>query len=232
MVNSCVNTTSSTNDKSDYNNVAWFYDTLARIIFGKAINKSQTYFLKLINPGSSILIVGGGTGWILNEITQLQSNGLEIVYVEKSLKMIRAASKRLTGLNKVIFIHEAVENSVFNKSFDIVITSFVFDSFSNSTINIVFQKLAVKLKPGGLWLYSDFIEPKKLWHKLLLSVMYQFFKVVCKIEAGNLPDLTLLFNKFNLDLIKEKSFYCNFITGRIYKSRLDDGRSVDQKKRD
>ena len=230
MVNSCVNTTSSTNDKSDYNNAAWFYDTLARIIFGKAINKSQTYFLKLINPGSSILIVGGGTGWILNEITQLQSNGLEIVYVEKSLKMIRAASQRLTGLNKVIFIHEAVENSVFNKSFDIVITSFLFDSFSNSTINIVFQKLAVKLKPGGLWLYSDFIKPNKLWHKLLINSMYAFFKVVCKIEAGNLPDMTLLFKKFNFELIDQRSFYGNFITGKVYMSRLNDSKQVDQKR--
>ena len=230
MVNSCVNTTSSTNDKSDYNNVAWFYDAFARIIFGKAINKSQTYFLKLINPGSSILIVGGGTGWILNEITQLQSNGLEIVYVEKSLKMIRAARKRLTGLNKVIFIHEAVENSVFNKFFDLVITSFVFDSFSNSTIDIVFEKLAVKLKPGGFWFYSDFIKPNKLWHKLLLNTMYPFFKVVCKIEADNLPDLTLLFKKFNLDLIDEKSFYGNFITGRVYMNRLNDDRQIDQKR--
>jgi len=232
MVHSCANATSSTNDKSDYNNAAWFYDTLARIIFGKAINKSQTCFFKKIDSGSSILIIGGGTGWILDEIAQRQSDGLEIVYVEKSSKMINAARKRLTGLNKVIFIHEAVENSVFNKSFDIVITSFLFDSFSNSTINIVFQKLAVKLKPGGLWLYSDFIEPKKLWHKLLLNSMYAFFKVVCKIEADNLPDLTLLFKKFNLDLIDENSFYGNFITGRIYKNRLNDGRSVDQKKHD
>ena len=232
MVNSSVYAAASSNDKSNYNNAAWFYDVLAHFIFGKAINKSQTCFLKLINPGSSILIIGGGTGWILDEITELQANGLEIVYVEKSSKMINAARKRLTGLNKVLFVNKAIENSKLDKSFDIVITSFFFDSLSNSTIDTVFEKLAVNLSPGGIWLYSDFIEPKKLWHKLLLSVMYQFFKVVCKIEAGNLPDLTLLFNKFNLDLIEEKSFYGNFITGRIYKSRLDDGRSVDQKKRD
>jgi len=232
MVHSCANATSSTNDKSDYNNAAWFYDTLARIIFGKAINKSQTCFFKKIDPGSSILIIGGGTGWILDEIAQRQSDGLEIVYVEKSSKMINAARKRLTGLNKVLFVNKAIENSKLDKSFDIVITSFFFDSLSNSTIDTVFEKLAINLSPGGIWLYSDFINTRKLWHKLLLGLMYQFFKIVCKIEAGNLPDLALRFKKYNLDLIEEKSFYGNFITGRIYKSRLNDSRSVDQKKRD
>lgn len=223
MLSSHKHAASLTRDKTDYNNSVWFYDALAYVIFGKTINNSQTCFLKSINQGSSILIVGGGTGWILDEISKRQSSGLEIVYIEKSIKMIKTASKRLIGSNKVIFIHEAVEICMLNKSFDVVITPFLFDSFSNPTIDLVFKKLADKLKPGGFWLYSDFIETKKLRHKLLLKIMYLFFKVVCKIDAEGLPDMALRFKKFNLDLIDEKRFYGNFLTGRIYMSRLNDG---------
>ena len=215
-----------TNDGSDYNNAAWFYDALALIVFGKTINKSQSCFLKTIIPGSSILIVGGGTGWILEEISRQQSYGLEIVFVEKSSKMIGIARKRSTGLNQVIFINKAVENSLLEKSFDMVITSFLFDSFSNSTIDTVFERLAAKLRPGGIWLYSDFIASKKVWHKLLLRMMYSFFKIVCQIEADNLPDLDLKFKKYDLDLVNEKRFYGNFISGRIYISRLTNGRPM------
>ena len=222
-MNSCVYAAPLKNDNSDYNNAAWFYDALAHIVFGKTINKSQTCFLETIIPGSSILIVGGGTGWILDEITRQQSCGLQIVFVEKSSKMIKTARKRLTGSNQVIFIHEAIENSLLDKSFDMVITSFLFDSFSISTINTVFKRLEAKLRPGGIWLYSDFLASKKLWHKLLLNIMYFFFKVVCNIEADNLPDLDLQFKKYDLDLINEKRFYGNFITGRIYMKRLTNG---------
>jgi hypothetical protein len=56
---------------ASFNNSAWFYDRLSRLVYGKAIVNTQLYLLGYIQPNSNILIVGGGTGWILDEITRL-----------------------------------------------------------------------------------------------------------------------------------------------------------------
>ncbi len=50
---------------ANYNNSAWFYDSLAGLVYGKALVKAQVYLLQYIPADSNILIVGGGTGWIL-----------------------------------------------------------------------------------------------------------------------------------------------------------------------
>ena len=69
---------------ANYDNSAWFYDRLSRLIYGKALVRSQVYLLRYIPAGSIILIAGGGTGWILEEISKLHPSGLKITYVEIS----------------------------------------------------------------------------------------------------------------------------------------------------
>ena len=95
---------------ANYNNSAWFYDRLSRVIYGRAIIRSQVYLLGHIPAGSRVLIAGGGTGWILEELARLQPSGLKITYVEISAKMMALSRKRNAGNNEVIFINEAVEN--------------------------------------------------------------------------------------------------------------------------
>ena len=47
---------------ANYDNSAWFYDRLSRVVYGKAIVRAQVYLLKEIPAGSTVLIAGGGTG--------------------------------------------------------------------------------------------------------------------------------------------------------------------------
>ncbi len=43
-----------------YDTVSFFYDALARLVFGDAQLKAQASTLHFIKPGDSVLIVGGG----------------------------------------------------------------------------------------------------------------------------------------------------------------------------
>jgi len=201
---------------ANYNNSAWFYDTLSRLVYGSALVKAQVYLLQFIPPNANILIVGGGTGWILNEITKIRPSGLQITYVEIAAKMMSLSKKRDTGLNQVVFINDAIENVGFEAPFDVVITPFLFDNFTEQTFKQVFNHIHLLLKNGGLWFNCDFQLKGKWWQKVLLRLMFLFFRIVCNIEAFKLPDIE---SQFGLSgyLIKEKqTFFGGFIVSQVY----------------
>src|ERR1700743_489214 len=141
---------------ANYNNSAWFYDALSRMVYGRSLVKAQVWLLQFVPKNANVLIAGGGTGWILEELTRIHPAGLNITYVEVAANMIALSQKRVTGYNQVLFINNAVENMVLPADFDIVITPFLFDNFTEETLQRVFCHLHKLLKPGGLWLNCDF----------------------------------------------------------------------------
>jgi len=56
---------------ANYDNASWFYERLSKLVFADTQVSAQEHFLNLILPESNILIVGGGTGQILESITEL-----------------------------------------------------------------------------------------------------------------------------------------------------------------
>jgi ubiquinone/menaquinone biosynthesis C-methylase UbiE len=204
---------------NNYDNAAWFYDSLSRLVFGKAIINAQVYLLQHIPVRSNILIVGGGTGWILDELTKLYPAGLTITYVEVSAKMMAISTKRKVGANDVTFINSAIENVILQPDFDVVITPFVFDNFSETTAQKEFDHLTSALKPDGLWLYADFERTGKFWQKILLKIMHTFFKMLCDIEATRLPHVKHLFAEQCYKSVNSKTFLSDFIRATVY-SRL------------
>lgn len=206
---------------SNYDNSARFYDQLSRMVFGKALISAQQYLLGSVPPNSSVLIVGGGTGWILNELSAIHYSGLDITYVEISSRMTAIAKERHTGINKVTFINDAIENtSIDAPAFDVIITPFLLDSFTEATLQKAFAHMHTQLKPKGLWLFADFQDIGKLWQKLMLKTMYTFFKVLCGIETTKLPDINLQFSRYNYQLINSRTFYKGFILAAEYKKTV------------
>jgi ubiquinone/menaquinone biosynthesis C-methylase UbiE len=202
---------------ANYDNSAWFYDRLSRVIYGKALIRSQVYLLKFIPAHAEILIVGGGTGWILEEIAKVHPSGLKITYVEISAKMMALSRKRNTGNNKVIYINKEIENVAMQNQYDVLITPFLFDNFTEQTLQKVFSHIHNSLKPGGLWLNTDFRLTGKWWQALLLHSMFIFFRVICRIEATRLPDIEKLFEQHRYKGISQKSFFGDFILSTAYK---------------
>jgi ubiquinone/menaquinone biosynthesis C-methylase UbiE len=201
---------------ANYNNSAWFYDRLSRLVYGRALVNAQVYLLKYIDVNSHVLIVGGGTGWVLEELTQMHPSELRITYVEVSKNMMALSKKRNIGSNQVVFINDAVENVSLTTRFDVVMTAFLFDSFSDQTCQNLFGHINNLLKPGGKWLYSDFQLTGKWWQNILLKSMLLFFKIVCKIEASGLPDVEKYFEQSGYKTISEQTFFNDFIISKVY----------------
>ncbi|HEY9196376.1 MAG TPA: class I SAM-dependent methyltransferase, partial [Mucilaginibacter sp.] len=191
-------------------------DRLARLVYGRAIIDTQLFLINHIQPGSHILIVGGGTGWILDELSKIYTAGLTITYVEVAGDMMALSKKRNIAANKIIFINNAVENVKLPADFDVVLTPFLFDNFKEDTFRLVFDHINKLLKPGGLWLNCDFEPQGKWWQSFLLNSMFVFFRLICRIEADKLPDISARFNLNAFSVINEKLFFGGFIIARVY----------------
>ena len=205
---------------NNYDKIARYYDVLSRLLFHQSQAKAQIQQLKFISPQSRILIAGGGTGWILEELSKIYKEGLSITYVEISAEMIRLAKKRAIGKNSIEFVNCAIEDYTVEAPYDVVHTAFLFDNFSSERSAIVFGKLNQALKAGGLWLYTDFAyqpETDEKWKGFLLRMMYAFFRKIAKVEAGSLPDTAILFERSQYNILDEKAYYKKFIKAIIYK---------------
>jgi ubiquinone/menaquinone biosynthesis C-methylase UbiE len=209
--------------KRSYDLVAGVYDKLANLFPGDVLQKAQSFYLGKIPQRANILVVGGGTGRILEDITNIYPQGLSIDYVDISIRMIAKAKKRYTGNNKLTFIHQSITDFSKDVQYDVIITAFLLDNFSEATMQKVFVFLHQKLKHGGLWLYTDFQIKSKhpWWQKAVLFIMYSFFRIVCNIEAKQLPDVASSFNTYNYQFIESQTFFHQFIIASVYKKLKD-----------
>ena len=206
--------------QNNYDKLAWIYDPLSRLVYFKAQVNAQISLLPFIPADSKILIVGGGTGWILESIAKVHPTGLSITYVEISKKMVELAQKRDCKKNQVLFIQQAMEDYTLTEKYDVIITAFFFDNFKEEKAISIFHQLNNNLKDNGIWLFSDFILDKnngKKWQGFMLKMMYLFFKIVTKIEAQKLFYMAPVFEKSNYQNIFETYRYGKFIKSIAYK---------------
>lgn len=205
--------------KNNYDHTAGFYDTLSKVVFGDALMEAQRSGLQFIPQDAKILIAGGGTGAILEEITRLRPVSMNITYVEISQKMIEVARKRNAGENNVQFVNVAIETFQSDERFDVIITSFLFDNFKQEKAEVAFNVLDNLLVSDGMWLFTDFNVEKnqpEIWQRWLLKSMYLFFKILSNVEASELPEVEMLFSNAGYKTVFQKSFYRNFIKSLAY----------------
>lgn len=204
---------------NNYNKIASYYDFLAKLVFGKSLINAQKDQLVYIPAKSKILIVGGGTGWILEEIANVRAEGLSIDYVEASSKMIGIAKKRKIGANMVNFLCSRMENLEETNKYDVVITPFIFDNFEEEQVLTNFLLINQSLKSCGYWLFSDFCVRSKTylnWKNVLLRTMYLFFRLMAKVQTKRLIDIAPIFDGGNFELIIERWYYKKMIRAAVY----------------
>lgn len=202
--------------KRSYNSIALIYDRLATLMYGDRLQQTQAWLIQAIPPSSRVLIIGGGTGWILEEIARKTSARHYITYIDSSEKMIALARKRNAGRNEVTFVTATIQDADVRAQYDVVLTPFFFDNFTNNTLQKIFDHIDTTLLPHALWLYCDFRKTNVWWQRLLLHVMYLFFRACCGIEAKQLPDAEGCFASHGYKIQKEQLFLRGFAVACMY----------------
>jgi tRNA (cmo5U34)-methyltransferase len=199
-----------------FDHIAGLYDTLARIVFGRRIVQAQRYFLEDVADGSKVLILGGGTGWLLGELLSHKPN-VEVWYVDASQRMIALSREKINDKGNVHFIHGTEQDIPSEISVDIVITNFYLDLFSNEALKKILPDIATRMKENARWIATDFVYRGTWWQAALLQVMYWFFRAVGAIESSRLPAWEEALQQAGWIPMKEKMFFRGFIKTAVHK---------------
>lgn len=193
------------------------YDRFASLVYGSAIREAPLVFLKAIPSTGHVLILGGGTGWLLTELLEMHPQ-CNVWYVEASAKMLEQARQKLSEQQKshVKFIHGTEDSIPREIQFHAVITAFFLDLFSPASLRRVIKKIDTSLAPKSVWLVSDFIARKVWWQRLLLKMMYAFFRWCCGIEAKQLPPWEQCMTAQGWQVEEEQLFFRGFIKSVRY----------------
>jgi ubiquinone/menaquinone biosynthesis C-methylase UbiE len=202
---------------NSFDSIAGIYDNLAWLVYGKSIRLSQEAFLNEINHAHQILIIGGGTGWLLEKVFNRNPN-VEITFVEASWKMLEKARTRCSPRmnNRVRFIH-GTENALPSQPvYDAVIANFYFDMFESVNLRLVVDKIKRSMRDKSILIATDFTDPRSLWHSLLLRTMYTFFRAVANLQAGTLPPWRDILIESGFVVRAVAGFYNGFIEAGYY----------------
>ncbi|QSE98355.1 class I SAM-dependent methyltransferase [Fulvivirga lutea] len=200
---------------NNFNRVSFFYDWLAKLVFGRSILNSQTAFFSYLKEGDEILICGGGTGQILKELEKLNIK-LRIDYVEKSKKMIDRA-KEMAPLNKLDI--QFIQKDIFDvqlKKYQIVITPFFLDVFKEENLIKLIDKLSSSLQTTGFWLCTDFKRTNQRWKDIFIQFMYWFFRLTTNLEGNLLLDFESSIVKSGCKKLRSATYFHEMIEAGLY----------------
>lgn len=197
-----------------FDKLSIIYDLLVNIVFVRAIQKSQIALIKRVENAHEWLILGGGTGWILDEIFKIHPD-VKITYVEASQKMISKA-RRKEPQGKVNYVLGSIDQIPPEKNYDVVMTAFFWDMFSTKKAVRMKQAIDQKIKNDAIWLLADFKNTDIWWQEILIKVMYWFFRFTCHIEASELPDFDQIFIRGKHTKQFRDTFYNGMIESTVY----------------
>ena len=207
-----------------FDRVAPYYDALARGVFGRSIQRAQCYFLDQIPPQARVLVIGGGTGWLLPHLLA-RKEVTHVTYVEASEVMLRLARQKICPLDATVkasvdFVHGNEDSLLPTDRFSAVITNFVLDMYQGDDLDRVIQTLSKHLTSDGVWLFTDFRLTEQArhrgWQRLATWAMYTFFYLTAGVRPQSLPSYHHHFTAQGFQRRHERSFFHDFIVSRVY----------------
>ncbi len=201
-----------------FTRLAPVYDWLARIAIGSGIRTSQYHFISYIKGSDRVLMLGGGTGWLLAQLKQIHTE-LKVDYIDISPGMIQKAQKATSPYGGIQFI-TGTEQSIPYDQYDVVITNFYLDLFESHELKSITQKIYDSVLPGGLWLATDFVDDTR-WKRILLWMMYRFFSLTTRLSASRLPDWQGHLYQVGARPLVRASFTQGFINATVWKCKRE-----------
>jgi ubiquinone/menaquinone biosynthesis C-methylase UbiE len=180
-----------------FDSIAPAYRTLETIAFGGNLQRARAACLGEIGTPRRALIVGEGNGRFLCELLRRYPS-VDVDCVDASERMLESARRRIerelpARANQINFVPLDISAwSPPGHRFDLIVTHFFLDCFSESRIAEIVAKLSRAAEVNAIWLLADFCIPAggaaRLRTGLWLSTMYRFFRITAGIEATELAD--------------------------------------------
>ena len=150
--------------------LACWYILLERAGFGRALEHRRTAFLDQVTTARRVLVLGDGDGRFLAAFLRVNRSA-EVDSVDSSA---------------------AVRWQPPAVSYDLIVTHFFLDCFTDAELRPLVARLAAFATPDARWLVSDFRQPARgpaAWHaRAWIGGLYAFFRVATGLRVRRLPN--------------------------------------------
>jgi tRNA (cmo5U34)-methyltransferase len=209
---------------SGFDRLAPWYDRLVELVFGGSVAQIQVDLLPCLPEQGRVLVVGGGTGWLLGELFRLRPQ-LTVTYVELSPRMLaraqRVAAAEGLPAAQLTWQQGRVSDLPPGPAFDAVLTFFFLDLFSAAEVRVLMDQIERRLRPRAQWLLADFVAQNAA-QRALLAAMYGFFRLMCSITGDRQLPFVELFEGRSYRLAAQYRRWCGMVRGMDWR-RANEG---------
>ena len=161
--------------KDGYWLVGYQYELTGNLYSLGRIPKCKSAMLKHVKPGDKVLVAGVGHGTEAIEASRL---GAHVTAVDLSETMLNQFRKRIAKENppsEIRVIHDDIFNVKETGQYDMVISNFFLNVFSETRVVEVANHLGTLVKPGGYFVVGEFVLPEKTgWQGIVQKLNWYF----------------------------------------------------------
>jgi len=187
---------------ANFDRVARPYRWMEYLTFGPALWRCRTHFLSQLSEhhnARTALVLGDGDGRFTAALLGANPH-LHVDAADSSAAMLRLLSQRAAAAAPDAFTRLRTHHAdalAFAGSlppstqYDLVVTHFFLDCFTQVEVTALAQAMASHLRPGALWLLSDFripSGPMRWAARILVRSLYLAFRTLTGLRTTQLPD--------------------------------------------
>lgn len=182
-----------------FDRLARLYEPLERITFGRLLERTRTRFLPELHLCRRALVFGDGDGRFLARLLA-ENPLLEADAVDLSPAMLAELQRRCgAGRSRVRTYCRDALRFVPDEAPDLVVTHFFLDCLNADEIEQFVPRIAGRMRPGAVWLVSEFRVPTRgparLFGRVLVRSLYVAFRALTGLRVTQLPDYAEVFER-------------------------------------
>lgn len=210
--------------RTSFDRLAPVYHALERLTFGGFLHWCRTAHLDRFGGCRRALVLGDGDGRFLADLLRTHPN-LHIDSLDISPGMIGLARRRIARIpgaaNRVRFtVADARTDPLPTTGYDLVVTNFFLDCFRPHESAAVVGRVAGSCAANAVWADGDFRLPSEGWGRpvarVLLAVMYSFFRLTTRLSAHELIDPAPLLAEAGFTQVAEATRLRGFLSARLW----------------
>jgi len=207
-------------NKPDFDRVARIYRWAEYASLGPLLQRTRTHFLPELKEYQRAMVLGDGDGRFLARL-MTQSTAMQAVAVDTSAAMLELLRKNCahaaTGAKvRLTLVQASALQTKPAPETDLVATHFFLDCLAQVEVDTLTKSYAAMLRPGTLWVVSDFAMPRITWLRpfaaAYIRALYFAFRLLTGLRVTRLPDVQEAMQQAGFARIARKEF----IGGLIY----------------
>lgn len=206
----------------NFNLIARPYRWLEYLTLGKALENCREHYLPQLLKCRRALILGDGDGRFLQALLASNSE-LQADAVDASSAMLHLLRKNCHHCgDRVQTHHISALDFTPSGQYDLVVTHFFLDCFSQPEVEAIAARIAPALSPGGLWLVSDFRIPPgpiRLPAFVLVRGLYIAFRILTGLRVKRLPNHAAALTQAGMTPIAHHYSFAGLLLTEIWQRR-------------